>query len=348
MTAFRVLVVDDSAFARKVVREIVGASADFEVVGHARDGIEALEQIERLRPDVVTLDLAMPELDGIGVLTALTARPDGPRVVVVSASAADSDLAIEALQLGAFDLVHKPTALATDRLYAIDNELLTKLRFAARAAPRSARRSTGGRSSDAVAPARAPSTCRTGLVVVGTSTGGPQALTQLFAALPGDLSTPLAAVVHIPPGYTEALAERIDKRSALHVVEASHGRVIEPGTAVIARAGVHLRLVRVGDRTARCELDPEPASSLHRPSVDVLFTSAAAAFGAETLGLIMTGMGDDGLVGARAIRAAGGRILTEHTDSCIVDGMPRVVREAGLSDGEAMLDRLGPTLEAWL
>lgn len=348
MTPIRVLVVDDSAFARKIIREIVERSAEFEVVGHARDGLEALEQIENLSPDVVTLDLSMPELDGLGVLTALAARPSAPRVVVVSASAADSDMAVEALQLGAIDLVQKPTALASDRLYEIDNELLTKLRIAARVAAPASRRSPTGLPSATRVPARAASAHRAGLIVVGTSTGGPQALTQLFASLPADLAVPVAAVVHIPPGYTEALAERIDRRSGLHVVEASHGLVIEAGTGVIARAGVHLHLVRVGDRAARCELDPEPASSLHRPSVDELFRTAAAAFGAETLGLVMTGMGNDGTEGARAIRAAGGRVLTEHADSCVVDGMPRSVRDAGLSDGEAPLDRLGATLEAWI
>jgi len=185
------------------------------------------------------------------------------------------------------------------------------------------------------------------VLVVGTSTGGPQALTQLFSALPGDLGVPVAAVVHIPVGYTAALSERIDRRSALHVVEAEEGLLVEAGSAVIARAGVHLRLLRAGDRVARCTLDPDPPS-LHRPSVNALFTSAAAAFGAGTVGAVLTGMGDDGLLGARAIRAAGGRVLTEHPDSSVVDGMPRVVREAGLSDGEATLDQLAATLAAWV
>jgi two-component system chemotaxis response regulator CheB len=158
----------------------------------------------------------------------------------------------------------------------------------------------------------------------------------------------VAAVVHIPAGYTAALAERLDRHSGLHVVEASEGLIVAAGMAVIARAGVHLRMERAGDRAARCHLDPQPMSSLHRPSVDVLFSSAAKAFGAGTLGVVMTGMGDDGLAGSRAIRAAGGRILTEHPDSCVVDGMPRVVRDAGLSDGQALLKHLPQTIRAWL
>lgn len=360
----RLLVVDDSAFVRKVVREVVASAQDVEVVGHARDGLDALEKIELLEPDVVTLDLVMPDLDGLGVLRALATHRRPPAVLVVSSSAADSDLAIEALQLGAIDLVHKPTALATDRMYEMGDGLLAKLRVAAAAARRRrppeppAETSVGDASRPAaeatsrVASPRASSPTidpelTAEVVVVGTSTGGPQALTRLFADLPGDFPVPVAAVVHIPPGYTEALAERLDRHSALRVVEASDGLVLEAGTAVIARAGVHLRLERVAERAARCVLDAAPVT-LHRPSVDQLFASAAAAFGAATLGVVLTGMGDDGREGARAIRAAGGRVLTEHPDSAIVDGMPRAVREARLSSGEARLEAMAGALGGWL
>ena len=361
----RLLVVDDSAFVRKVVREVVGGDPDVEVVGHARDGLDALEKIQLLEPDVVTLDLVMPDLDGLGVLRALADHPRPPAVLVVSTSAADSDLAVEALQLGAIDLVHKPTALATERMYDMSQELLVKLRVAAEVARRRPPIAvprvvdpvptppSGGSADLPVSSATrraAPPVevnLRSAIVVVGTSSGGPQALTRLLADLPGSFPVPLAAVVHIPVGYTEALAERLDRHSALHVVEASDGLVFEAGTAVIARAGVHLRLERVGARAARCVLDPAPAS-LHRPSVDQLFLSTAAAFGEETLGVVLTGMGDDGREGARAIHAAGGRVVTEHPDTAIVDGMPRAVREAGLSDGVARLEALAAALGAWI
>lgn len=361
-TPIRLLVVDDSAFVRKVVREVVGGDPGVEVVGHARDGLDALEKIQLLEPDVVTLDLVMPDLDGLGVLRALAEHPRAPAVLVVSTSAADSELAVEALQLGAIDLVHKPTALATERMYDMGQDLLAKVRIAAEVArrrppiaapPRVDASPASGSAQPPVSSATrraAPAvevSLRTAVVVVGTSTGGPQALTRLLADLPGSFPVPLAAVVHIPVGYTEALAERLDRHSALHVVEASDGLVFGAGTAVIARAGVHLRLERVGARAARCVLDPAPAS-LHRPSVDQLFTSAAAAFGDEVLGVVLTGMGDDGREGARAIRAAGGRVVTEHPDTAIVDGMPRAVREAGLSDGVARLEAMASALGAWL
>lgn len=332
----RVLVVDDSAFARKVVREILSASPGIKVVDIARDGLEALEKIEEHKPDVVTLDLVMPHLDGIGVLEALP-EAGGPRVLVVSTSDAESELCIKALQSGAVDVVHKPTALATDRLFEISSELVRKVRIAALAKPRPAIERVS-RAPERVTPVPA-STHPGRALVIGTSTGGPHALTRLLSALPGNLPLPVAVVVHMPPGYTQALARRLDQASALSVVEASDGLELAPGMAVIARAGMHLRLERRGDRLI-ARLDLHPITALHRPSVDVLFESAAAALGAGVLGVVLTGMGDDGLNGARMIHDAGGRVLAEAESSCVVYGMPRCVREAGLAEAEAPLEAM--------
>jgi two-component system chemotaxis response regulator CheB len=333
----RVLVVDDSAFARKVVREILSGSPRIQVVDIARDGLEALEKITELKPDVVTLDLVMPHLDGIGVLQAL-ARTGGPRVIVVSTSDAESELGIQALECGAVDLVHKPTALATDRLYELSAELVRKVETAAAARAPTALEAPFA----APAPLSAAAATTSGegrVLVIGTSTGGPQALTRLLTALPGDFPLPIAAVVHIPPGYTQALARRLDQVSALSVVEAWDGLELRPGQAVIARAGMHLRLERRGPRSFAW-LDLKPLLTPHRPSVDVLFETAAAAFGAGALGVVLTGMGDDGLSGSRAIREAGGKILTEAEVSCVVYGMPRCVYEAGLAEAEAPLEEM--------
>jgi two-component system chemotaxis response regulator CheB len=337
----RVLVADDSAFARKVLREVLAASPQIEVVGIARDGLEALEQIEALKPDVLTLDLLMPHLDGIGVLRALPAA-NRPRVVVVSISDEDSALGIEALHLGALDVVKKPTALATDRLYELGAELVAKVKAAA-----------GARSvepSPPAVPSLVASTARgrhgVELVVIGTSTGGPQALTRLLNAFPADFPVPIAIALHIPEGYTRSLAERLDRTCQLVVAEAEDGLVLRPGQAVIAPGGNHLRVVRRGaDLVAVVErragagtgerLTPE---GLHVPSVSLLFESAAAAVGRTALGVVLTGMGDDGLGGASRLRQAGGTILTEAESSCVVYGMPRCVSEAGLSSGEAPID----------
>jgi two-component system, chemotaxis family, protein-glutamate methylesterase/glutaminase len=185
------------------------------------------------------------------------------------------------------------------------------------------------------------------VVVVGTSTGGPAALGRLLAALPGDFPVPLALALHIPPGYTEALARRLDKQSALEVVEASEGVELRPGRAVLAQAGMHLALSR-RDGSAWARLSKEPEGTPHHPSVDVLFQSAVAGWGKEVVGVVLTGMGDDGLAGARAIHAAGGRVLTESPESCVVYGMPRVVIEAGLSHASAPLEGMAALLARYV
>ena len=335
MSPIRVLIVDDSAFARKVLREMLEKAAGVSVVGTARDGLDALDKIAELAPDVVTLDLVMPGLDGVGVLQALR-RPGAPRVLVVSASAEDSELVIEALQSGAVDVVHKPVSLATDRLYEISTALVAKVKAAASARPLPLERAPAAAPPAAPAP---PVPGRAGLVVIGTSTGGPQALTRLLPTLPGDFPVPIAVALHIPAGYTEALARRLDGISALRIVEAAEGLELAPGMAAIAPGGVHMKLQREQGRLF-VRLDVEPVMALYRPSVDVLFQTAAQSMGKQTLGVVLTGMGDDGHLGSRAIHEAGGRIVTESEASCVIYGMPRVVREAGLSTAEAAIDAM--------
>jgi two-component system, chemotaxis family, protein-glutamate methylesterase/glutaminase len=341
----RVLVVDDSAFARKVVREVLEASPLVEVVGVARDGLEALEKIAELRPDVVTLDLVMPHLDGLGVLRALGPLPAAPRVVVVSASDVESDLGVAALEAGAVELVQKPTALATGRLYELGAELLAKVQLAASAAAPHAAPPPPSAAPPATSAPRAAHGSR--LLVLGTSTGGPQALTRLFSELPGDLPVPLAVVVHMPVGYTEALARRLDGLSRLSVLEAHDGLELRPGVALVARAGVHLR-VRAHDGKIFAALGDEPAAVSHRPSVDELFASAARELGPATLGVVLTGMGDDGLAGSRKLRERGSRVLVEAESSCVVHGMPKRVREAGLALAEAPLEAMTAAILRWL
>lgn len=331
----RVLVVDDSAFARKVVRETLEADPAFEVVDIARDGLEALEKIATLKPDVITLDLVMPNLDGLGVLKTLPLGVGAPRAVVVSIADEDSALGIAALQAGATDIVHKPTAQATPRLYDLGDELRAKVKLAARARIQ---------TMTAAAPAvvRAPASARRRLLAIGASTGGPQAVTKLLRALPHDMPVPIAIVLHMPVGYTSAFAQRLDEDCALDVVEASEGLVLRPGMAVIARAGIHLRVEPFED-VLRARLTVEPMHAIHRPSVDVLFGSVES-LGRQVLGVVLTGMGDDGTEGARQLTQAGGTVLTEAESSCVVYGMPRSVRDAGLSAEEAPIDAMAETI----
>ena len=333
----RVLVVDDSAYVRKVVSEMLARSPFVEVAGVARDGTEALDRAAELKPDVITCDLNMPSLDGVGFIRAQMARDPVP-IVVISIAAGAGEQVLAALDAGAFDFVQKPTALATERLMEMADELIEKVKAAARA-PRRAVLEPG-------APARIESRPASGafdIVVIGISTGGPQALRRLIPGLPPDCPVPIAMVMHMPLGYTEMYARKLDEISALRVVEAQEGTPVEPGTVLLAPAGRHLTFKR-NNGQVRAHLDVLPLDTPHRPSVDALFHSAAEVFGSRVLGIVMTGMGSDGREGAAWIKARGGCILTETESTCVVYGMPRSVVEAGLSDGEVPLDHMAQAI----
>jgi two-component system chemotaxis response regulator CheB len=337
MTRARVLVVDDSAFARKVLREVLQQSSNLDVVGTARDGLDALAKIDELDPDVITLDLVMPQLDGLETLRALAGRAR-PKVVVVCMAEADSDLALSALAAGAVDIVHKPTALATERLYEVGQELVFKVESAAAAKITE--------PVDASASGEPVSTRdysrRYDVLLLGASTGGPQAVTRILRALPADFPIPVAVVIHLPSGFTQSFAERLNAECALRVSEAEDARPLTAGMAVVARGGQHLILGRAAQELI-VNITNEPRS-LHRPSVNQLFGSAAASVGARALGVVLTGMGDDGLEGARKLKAQGAHILVEAERSCIVYGMPRVIQEAGLADAQYLLSDMASAI----
>ncbi len=333
-----VLVVDDSAFARKVIREVLSRDSEIEVVGIARDGLEALEKIAELHPDVVTLDLVMPDLDGLGVLKALKGLSQVPKVVIVSVSGSDAELAMEALQMGAVDLVTKPTPLPTDRLYELSDELVKKVKAVAAAR---AINDIAAADYEALGPAasRAHTLAKANLIVIGTSTGGPQALTQFFKNLPEGFSIPIAVALHIPAGYTTHLAARISQNSPVPLVEAYNGLELKSGQAVIAPGGMHMKIVQREDHYI-AQISSEPSDSLYHPSIDILFKSAAEAAAGNLIGIVLTGMGNDGTEGARLIKAAGGVVLAESEASCVVFGMPRSVIEADLCAAEAPLAQI--------
>ena len=334
----RVLVVDDSAFVRKVVTQMLTSSPDLEVIGAARDGAEALELAAERHPDVITLDLVMPRMNGVEFLRRQGERRRIP-VVICSIAHESGELAIEALEAGAVDFVQKPTALATDRVYEIADELVAKVVAAAGVDVGRPRTPAPGVAAQAVA-ARGDSPIRSDVVVLGISTGGPQALRQLIPRLPADFPVPIAMVLHMPVGYTAMYAQRLNDICALSVIEVAEGAVLRPGTVWLAPAGRHLSFVSGADGETRAHLDLRPADAQHRPAVDVLFRSAADTFGPRVLGVVMTGMGNDGLLGAAHIKAQGGRIVTESESSCVVYGMPRAVVEASLSDRSATLDEM--------
>ena len=341
----RVLVVDDSAFVRKVVGQMLSRSPFIEVVGTARDGDEALEMVARLEPDVVTLDLMMPGMNGVEFLRRQMASRPVP-VVICSIAHESGAMAIEAFDAGAVEFVQKPTALATERIYDITEELVAKVKAASHVRMVNVSATNGGFAAGAPAATavleRKPQ--RADVVVLGISTGGPQALRQLIPRLPAAFPVPIAMVLHMPVGYTQMYAQRLNEIAHLEVIEARHGDLLRPGAAMLAPAGRHLTFERQADGTVRAHLDLRPIDTPHRPSVDVLFQSAAEVFDGRVLGVVMTGMGNDGLLGAAHIKAHGGRILTEAESSCVVYGMPRAVVEASLSDRSVALAGLADAL----
>ena len=335
----RVLVVDDSAYVRKVVSQMLGRSPFIEVVGAARDGEEALGLVQELRPDVVTCDLNMPVMDGVSFVRAQMARRPLP-IIIISIAAESGEQVLAALDAGAIDFVQKPTALATERLMDMADELIDKVKAAAR----SPRRSIAARAPQPPQPAvRRAARGPIDVVVIGISTGGPQGLKVLVPQLPADCPVPVAMVMHMPLGYTEMYAQKLNELSPLRVIEAGEGQVVEAGTVFLAPAGRHLTFRKDGGRVIT-HLDVRPLDTLHRPAVDVLFHSAAEVYGARVLGVVMTGMGNDGQEGAAWIKARGGCILTEAEESCVVYGMPRSVVEAGLSDASIPLERLAEAI----
>ncbi|HSC03206.1 MAG TPA: chemotaxis-specific protein-glutamate methyltransferase CheB [Solirubrobacteraceae bacterium] len=345
----RVVVADDSALMRNIVARSL-TKAGLEVVGSARDGDEALALCERERPDAMTLDLTMPGLDGLGVLRILRERTDTniPVVVVSAFSAAHGARAVDALAEGAFDLVSKPTA--SESLDSFIEALGTKVKQAAasRRKPRPAataggaeapaRRAPWAPEPPARAPRRSPAASKVArLVVIATSTGGPRALAALVPKLPAPLGLGTLIVQHMPAGFTGSLATRLNAASALNVIEATGGETIDSRTALLAPGGSHLRLAQDA-RTAR--LSDDPAIGGLRPRADLLIQDAARAYRDRLLLVVLTGMGSDGLAGAREVRRNGGRILVESEESCTVYGMPRAIVEAGLADEVHDLGRL--------
>ncbi|HYG24014.1 MAG TPA: chemotaxis response regulator protein-glutamate methylesterase [Verrucomicrobiae bacterium] len=338
----RTLIVDDSAFVRKVVREMLSRCPYIEVVGAARDGQEALELAQQLNPQVITCDLMMPKLDGVGFVREQMSRAPIP-ILILTASPEDGERALLAMDAGAVDIVQKPTALANDDLLGIREQLVDKVKAASRApVGRPRPRPAKSRIPMPGGGLRPPS--RADIVVIGISTGGPQALRHIIPQFPAQFSIPIAVVLHMPVGYTHLYAQKLNELCALNVMEAREGEVLEPGKVLVAQAGRHLLVRRSPAGNVVAQMSIQPLDLPHRPAVDVLFQSAAEVYGERVLGVVMTGMGSDGKEGAAWIKARGGTILTEAEESCVIYGMPRVVVEAGLSDGAVPLEQMAQSI----
>jgi two-component system chemotaxis response regulator CheB len=332
----RVLVVDDSAFIRHTLAKHLEADPTITIVGTARDGLDALARIPALQPDVVTLDVEMPRMDGLTALRHIMSECPTPVVMLSAFTQKGARATIQALMRGAVDFVPKPDATAN--IGSVVKELVLKIRIAA-ITPTSRCPSDPTRPRP---PKLAPRSFRRGdpVIIIGASTGGPRALQSVLRDLPADLPAAVVMVQHMPPSFLCALAQRLDESSPLTVQQAADGDRLARGLALLAPGNFHLQLTGL----RRVSLDQGPRRNGVRPALDVSMESAAAHHGPAVTGVVLTGMGSDGTSGARHIKQAGGQVIAEHPSTSTVYGMPRSVAEAGLADRVVPLSQVPSTL----
>ncbi|MGI9474904.1 MAG: protein-glutamate methylesterase/protein-glutamine glutaminase [Rubripirellula sp.] len=346
----RILVVDDSALYRQSIHNVLRNEPNAEIVGIAKNGIEALQKIETLDPDLLTLDVQMPDMDGIGVLREIKARRWRTKAIMVSSlTSQNAQVTTDALMEGAFDFILKPSSSDSEaNRQQLRDELTSKIsafrdsgRYSRDVSPAVAGRSRDVRH-ESTGPAPSPkSACR--VVMIGTSTGGPAALKAMLPKIPDTLAAPLLIVQHMPAKYTLSLAERLNEICSLEVVEAVNGMEPRSGQAILAAGGMQMKLLqRNGQLMLRVKEDP-PVNGL-RPSVDYLLHSAIAAVDGDALAVILTGMGRDGLSGCQALKEAGGYVFAQSQSDCVVYGMPKAVTDAKLVDRTLPLAKIAPAI----
>jgi two-component system chemotaxis response regulator CheB len=338
MRKIRILIIDDSAVARRAIVEALSGDADLEVVGSASNGTVALASIPHLNPDIVTLDVEMPDMSGLQVLAAIRKKHPHLRVIMFSALTVPGvAVTLDALALGALDYVTKPSA--ADNPNVAVQQIRAELSPKIKALCASILREAVAPQADRVHPPATARLARKDIVAIGVSTGGPNALEQLLAALPADLGMPIVIVQHMPPIFTKSLGERLASRSALAVREAVDGEPLVSGTALVAPGGLHLVVQRDARNYKVRTHSGQPENSC-RPSVDVLFRSVAENYSSRALAVVLTGMGQDGLDGARHIHQSGGTVLAQDEASSVVWGMPGAVVRAGYADAVLPLGHL--------
>ncbi len=331
----RVLVVDDSAFARFAIAKRIRTDVQIEVVGQARDGFEAVDMTKNLKPDVVTMDVTMPRMDGLEAVKEIMAECPTPVVMLSALTREGADVTIRALEMGAVDFFLKPSVVSPVGSGEASDELINKIKAASeidparlKVPPKTASKSHKKTVEKPPASEKGDRGSLRKIVVIGSSTGGPRALNQIIPTIPGDLPAGVLIVQHMPSGFTKSLAERLNESSPLEVREAMTGDVIAPGLVLLAPGGFHMTV----DSHGMIELNEGPQECGLRPAANVTMQTAADAFGDFVLGVVLTGMGSDGTRGCQMIKEAGGQVLVEHEMTCVVYGMPKSVVEAGFVD----------------
>lgn len=345
--SLRILIVDDSAFMRRALKRMIGSEPEFEIVGMAADGAEGVKLARELEPDIITLDVRMPVMDGLQALEKILAERPVPVLMLSSLTGEGAETTIRALELGAVDFIDKSSVSSAMDIVSIAPTLLNKLRAIGQVSQEkiSLTRNLLETREYLQPPAKGQGAVdRYDLVAIGSSTGGPSCLQALLLPLPKSFPYPIVIVQHMPVGFTRSLAERLNTICSLGVHEAAEGDELRPGHAYIAPAGQHL-LVRRRDGKLLAHLSDEPSHALHRPSVDVLFASVVKAVGKRALGVLLTGMGKDGAKGMLAMRQAGCDTIAQDEKTSVVWGMPRAAVELGAASSVLPLGEIRATLQ---
>lgn len=344
-----VLVVDDSAFMRKAISSMLEKDGDIQVVGSARNGQEALDKIRSLDPDVVTLDIEMPVMDGLSALRHIMMEAPRPVLMVSSLTTEGAEDTLKAMELGAVDFIPKQLSKVSLDIVKIEDDLRRKVKTVAKrkfkAIPQARRKSAPARQQ-AVPSKRRGAQIRD-IVAIGVSTGGPPAVQKIISSLQSDFPACVLIAQHMPAAFTGAFAKRLNDVSSLQVKEAQTGDRIEKGRVYIAPGGRHLKINQKVSHI-QLEIATEPDDVLYKPSVDVLMESVAGGVGKRGLGVILTGMGKDGLLGIRVLKRKGGKALAQSDSTCVVYGMPRAIVDEGLADGVVDIDDMAESIVAHL
>jgi two-component system, chemotaxis family, protein-glutamate methylesterase/glutaminase len=334
--SIRVLIVDDSAFMRNVLGKMLSSDPGIEVAGTARDGVEALEKVAELKPDLVTMDIEMPRMDGIEALRRIMSSTPLPVIMVSSLTAEGAKATLEALELGAVDFLPKNLADLSANIVKIREVLVEKVKHIARRRPAPPVRRPHAAAPPPPPPAEPRQSYRMerriAMVAIGTSTGGPKALQEIIPRLPKTFPVPVIVVQHMPATFTGPFAERMNELSQMSVKEAEEGETVRAGTVLVAPGRGHLSLRRGRAGEYVVAIDTNRPDLIYRPSADVMMSSVAELYPGRALGVILTGMGNDGEKGMRAIKAGGGRTVAQNEETCVVYGMSRAVVEAELAD----------------
>lgn len=341
-----VLIVDDSAFMRKSISIMLESDPDIKVVGIARNGKEGYDLAKSLRPDIITLDIEMPVMDGLTALKKIMVDCPTSVIMVSSLTTEGADATLQALELGAVDFIPKELSYVNVNITKIKDDLISKVKEIVKQRllfdrlKRLRSISQAGRRESVEVPHREIPKIGYKAVAIGISTGGPLSLQKTIPMLSGDINIPIFIVQHMPPKFTKSLSERLNNLSKLNVKEAEDGETVENGTVYIAPGGYHMKIRKVSLTNVVIDISEQPTDTLHRPSVDVMMNSVLNHYGKHMLGIIMTGMGRDGFEAIKNLKQTGGHAIAQDEETCVVYGMPKAIVDAGLADTVLPLEKI--------